>query len=119
MAAAAPIISAIGGSAVAKGAVGGVAGALLARQMAPKPPSAPAAPAVAPPPAATAAPTPTPPEAPTATGSAGAGEGEAVQAAEQTATRGRASTIATSPGGILGTEGTRARRSLAGGGLIR
>lgn len=122
MAAAAPVISAIAGSTAAKVGAGVVGGALLARQMVPTPPAAPSVAPAAVTPAQTAAPTPTPPAAPTATGPATSEEvaaSPAVAAAEDTAKKGRAATIATAPGGILGTEGTRARRSLAGGGLIR
>jgi outer membrane biosynthesis protein TonB len=110
-------------------------------------PPAPPAPVVAPQPAPVAAPAPTPaskpaptegaaaPAIPVSTGigstaaSGGRAETAAIMAeaagpaeeeAARTASRGRRSTIATGPQGILGTSGARAARSLVGGGgLIR
>ena len=91
------------------------------------------APSILPPPAP-AVPTPPPAPAPSAVGSTSAAsgqaetaaimaesEGPAEDAAAQTASRGRRSTILTGPQGILGTGGTRAGRSLMAGaaGLIR
>ena len=110
-------------------------------------PPPPPAPVVAPQPAPVAAPAPTPaskpaptegaaaPAIPVSTGigstaaSGGRAETAAIMAeaagpaeeeAARTASRGRRSTIATGPQGILGTSGARAARSLVGGGgLIR
>lgn len=110
-------------------------------------PPPPPAPVVAPQPAPVAAPAPTPasrpaptegaaaPAIPVSTGigstaaSGGQAETAAIMAeaagpaeeeAARTASRGRRSTIATGPQGILGTSGARAARSLVGGGgLIR
>lgn len=110
-------------------------------------PPPPPAPVVAPQPAPVAAPAPTPaskpaptegaaaPAIPVSTGigstaaSGGRAETAAIMAeaagpaeeeAARTASRGRRSTIATGPQGILGSAGARAARSLVGGGgLIR
>lgn len=92
----------------------------------------PAAPAAETKPAATTpAPAPAPAPAPTV-GQTSAASGQMEEAAvkavsagaaedkaAETAARGRRSTIATGPQGILGASGTRQRRSLVGGGLIR
>ena len=69
-------------------------------------PSAPSAPA-------TTTPTPTPPDAPSA--DAAPGEAEQKVEAEAKSRKGRASTIATAPTGLLTTARTRRRRSLMGG----
>lgn len=122
MGAVVPLISAVLGTTAGKIGAGAVGGALISRLAAPKPPAMPAMPAAVAPTPATA--TPTPPAAPTTPAGTPASAEEiaaspAVAAAEETAKKGRAATIATAPGGILGTAGTRERRSIMGGGLIR
>ena len=91
-------------------AVGGLGTLLATSILGRRSASVPAAPPVPPVSSTPSAPPPAPTEQ---TG------GAAVDAANETAKKGRQATIATGPGGILGTEGTRQGRSLMGGGLIR